>query len=124
MVNWNVIVIVTLIAAFIGVILWISLPGLIEFANTQENRDLLNHISETEKMMCGIPNEMNVIFDKINSISSDNFDNKAKGIYQSILWGNDIDSCDISYLYEQLDNQQKEKLNWNEFSCTNNHCTK
>ncbi|MBT5200287.1 MAG: hypothetical protein HOK63_02420 [Thaumarchaeota archaeon] len=124
MVNWNVIVIVTLIAAFIGVILWISLPGLIEFADTQEDRDLLNDISETEKMMCGIPNEMNVIFDKINSISSDNFDNKAKGIYQSILWGNNIDSCDISYLYEQLDNQQKEKLNWNKFSCTNNHCTK
>jgi hypothetical protein len=122
MVNWNIIISISLIVAFVGVILWISLPGLLQFAEDEANRELQSKVSQQEKMMCNSPEKMNAVFDNIDLISSENFDNKARGIYQTILWGNDIESCDISYLYNQLDDSQKEKLNWNKLECTINHC--
>lgn len=122
MVNWNVIITAVSISAFVGVILWISIPGYLQFADDEANRELLNKVSEQEKMMCNNPEKMKIIFEGMNSISSDNFDNKAKGIYQTILWGNDIESCNIAYLYNQLGDIQKEKLNWEKLECTTNHC--
>ena len=122
MVNWNLIISTVLVLIFVLVILSISSPGVIKFANDEANRNLLKDVSEAHRMMCGIPSELNVIFDMMGSISSDSFDNQAKGIYQSILWGNDVESCDILYLYKQLDSEQRKKLNWMELSCTVSHC--
>jgi len=122
MANWNLIISIFFVLIFVLVILSISLPGVIKFVNDEANRDSLKNVSEAQRMMCGIPSELDLIFDMMGSISSDSFDNKAKGIYQSILWGNDVESCDVLYLYQQLDIEQKKKLNWMELSCTVSHC--
>jgi len=122
MANWNLIISILLVLIFVLVILSISLPGVIKFVNDEANRDSLKNVSEEQRMMCGIPSELDLIFDMMGSISSDSFDNEAKGIYQSILWGNDVESCDVLYLYQQLDIEQKKKLNWMELSCTVSHC--
>ncbi len=120
--NWSQILGGFLVLVFVIAILWVILPGVTKYANDETQRELLKEVSEEHKMMCGIPEEINVIFDKMDSISTDNFDNRARGIYQTITWGNDVESCDVLYLYNQLDNEQKKKLNWMELSCTVSHC--
>jgi len=118
---WVVLAIIFVIL-FVGVISWIALPPLINFANDSKQRELIESLDESQRLMCGIPDELYVIFDTIDTISSDKFDNRAKGIYQQIQWGKDIESCDIIYLYNQLDLEQKKKLNWLELSCNVRHC--
>ena len=118
---WVVLAIIFVIL-FVGVISWIALPPLINFANDSKQRELVESLDESQRLMCGIPDELDVIFDTIDTISSDKFDNRAKGIYQQIQWGKDIESCDIIYLYNQLDVEQKKKLNWPELSCNVRHC--
>ena len=107
---------------FVVVGVSIALPGLIKYADDQALEKAYENLPDGHKMMCNTPLELGMIFEKMSDISSDNFDNKAKGIYQSILWGNDIESCDVQYLYNQLDDNQKQKLDWQELSCTVNHC--
>jgi hypothetical protein len=118
---WGVLAIIFVIL-FVGVILWIALPPLISFANDSKQRELVESLDESHRLMCGIPDELDVIFDTIDIISSDKFDNRAKGIYQQMQWGKDIESCDIIYLYNQLELEQKKKLNWLELSCNVRHC--
>jgi hypothetical protein len=107
---------------FVFVGLFIALPGLLKYADDQAKQKAYENLPDGHRLMCNIPSELEMIFDRMNDISSDNFDNKAKGIYQSILWGNDIESCDVLYMYNQLDDVQKQKLDWLELSCTVNHC--
>jgi len=107
---------------FVLVGLSIALPGLIKYADDQAQQKSYDNLPEGHRMMCNMPSELGMVFDRMGDISSDNFDNQAKGIYQSILWGNDIESCDVLYLYNQLDSNQKQKLDWLEISCTVNHC--
>ena len=113
-----------LIAAlvFVIVILSITLPPLLKYTSDETQRKLLDEIDDTYKLMCGTPDKLNTIFDKIDSISSDNFDNKAKGIYQQIQWGKNIESCDVVYFYKQLNTEQKTKLSWQELSCNVSQC--
>ena len=118
---WGVLAIIFVIL-FVGIILWIALPPLISFANDSKQRELVESLDESHRLMCGIPDELDVIFDTIDIISSDKFDNRAKGIYQQMQWGKDIESCDIIYLYNQLELEQKKKLNWLELSCNVRHC--
>jgi len=107
---------------FVIVIMLITLPPLLKYANNEAQRKLFDEIDDADKLMCGIPGELGVIFDKIDVISSEKFDNKAKGIYQQIQWGKDIESCDVVYFYKQLDIEQKKKLNWLELSCNVSQC--
>ena len=107
---------------FVIVGLFITLPGLLKYADDQEQQKIYENLPDGHRMMCNIPSELEIIFSKMDTISSDNFDNQAKGIYQSILWGKDIESCDVLYLYNQLDIHQKQKLDWLEISCNVNHC--
>ena len=107
---------------FVIVIMSITLPPLLKYANDEAQRKLFDEIDDADKLMCGMPDELGIIFDKIDVISSEKFDNKAKGIYQQIQWGKEIESCDVVYFYKQLDTEQKKKLNWLELSCTASHC--
>ncbi len=124
MTNWGLIVGVILALIFVIVILSIALPPLVKFANDEAQRKLLKDVDQAHILMCGIPDELDVIFDSIDRISSDKFDNKAKRIYQQIQWGKDVESCDVIYFYNQLDAEQKKKLNWLELSCNVRHCLK
>jgi len=108
---------------FIVVGIVVALPGLLKYVDDQNQQKIYENLPDGHLMMCNIPSKLEIIFDRMNTISSDNFDNKAKGIYQSILWGTDIESCDVLYLYNQLDDSQKEKLLWLDLSCTVSHCT-
>jgi len=107
---------------FVIVIMLITLPPLLKYANDEAQRKLLDEIDDADKLMCGIPGELGIIFNKIDVISSEKFDNKAKGIYQQIQWGKDIESCDVVYFYKQLGTEQKKKLNWLELSCNVSQC--
>ncbi len=122
MINWGLVIGLILALIFVIAILSIALPPLIKYANDEAQRKLLDELDDAHKLMCGIPDELDVIFDTIDGISSDKFDNKAKRIYQQIQWGKDIESCDVIYLYKQLDSEQKKKLNWPELSCNVRHC--
>jgi hypothetical protein len=113
---------VILALIFVIVIISITLPPLLKYANDEAQRKLLDEFDDADKLMCGIPGELRVIFDKIDVISSEKFDNKAKGIYQQMQWDKDIESCDIVYFYKQLDTEQKKKLNWIELSCNASWC--
>jgi len=121
-INWGLVVGLILAIIFVIVILSIALPPLLKYANDEAQRKSLGEIDDSHKLMCGISDELDVIFDKIDVISSDKFDNKAKGIYQQMQWGKDIESCDIVYFYKQLDTEQKKKLNWLELSCNVHQC--
>jgi hypothetical protein len=122
MVNWGLVIGSILTLIFVIAILSIALPPLVKYANDEAQRKLLDDVDDAHKLMCGIPDELDVIFDTIDKISSEKFDNKAKRIYQQIQWGDDIESCDIIYFYNQLDEGQKKKLNWFELSCNVRHC--
>ena len=122
MINWGLVVGLILAIIFVIVILSIALPPLLKYANDEAQRKSLGEINDSHKLMCGIPDELGVIFDKIDVISSDKFNNKAKGTYQQMQWGKDIESCDIVYFYKQLDAEQKKKLNWLELSCNVSQC--
>ena len=122
MVNQGLLIGSIAISIFVIVLLSIALPPLLKHVNDEAQRELFAEINEENKMMCGIPNELSTIFDTIDSISSDKFDNKAKGIYQQIQWGKNIESCDIIYLYKQLDVEQKKILNWEKLSCNVSQC--
>ncbi|QLH02871.1 hypothetical protein C5F47_04565 [Nitrosopumilus cobalaminigenes] len=113
---------IVLILLFVIVGISIALPPLLKYADDEARQAAYNNVPEKYRMMCNTPSELEIIFDRMDTISSDNLDTQAKGIYQSILWGNDIESCDVLYLYNQLDDNQKEKLLWLEISCTVSHC--
>jgi len=121
-INWGLVVGLILALIFVIVILSIALPPLFKYANDEAQRKLLGEIDDAQKLMCGMPDKLRVIFDSIDVISSDKFDNKAKGTYQQMQWGKDIKSCDIVYFYKQLDIEQKKKLNWLELSCNIHQC--
>ncbi len=120
--NWGLIfgLISTLI--FVTVIISIALPGLTKHLDDEEQRNLLDETDGVHKLMCGIPDKLEMIFDSIDAISSEKFDNRAKGIYQQMQWGKGIESCDVVYFYDQLDLEQKKKLNWLELSCDASLC--
>ena len=122
MINQGFMVGLIAVVVFVIVILSIALPPLLKYTNDETQRKLLDEIDDAHKFMCGIPDELNMVFETIDSISSDKFNNKAKGIYQQIQWGKNIESCDIIYLYKQLDDEQKKKLNWQELSCNVSQC--
>ncbi|MGV7225473.1 MAG: hypothetical protein ACQ9CV_00940 [Nitrosopumilus sp.] len=120
--NWGLVIGLVLAVIFVIVILLIALPPLIQFQKDEAQRKLIDNLDDSHRLMCGTPDQLGIIFDRLDSISSDKFDNKAKGIYQKIQWGKNIESCDIIYLYNQLDVEQKKQLNWLELSCNVNHC--
>jgi len=122
MVNFGLLIGFVLILIFIIVILLIALPPLVKFAFQEEQQKSFEDLNRGHMLMCGTSDEFSVIFDAIDVISSDNFDNKAKGIYQQMQWGKDIKSCDIVYFYNQLNTEQKERLNWLELSCDVRKC--
>ena len=122
MTNWGVIFGLVSVSVLVIVILSISLPGLIKYANDETQNDLLEKVGDSQKFMCGMPDELGVIFNSVDVISSEQFDNRAKGIYQQMQWGIEIESCDVVYFYEQLDFEQKKKLNWLEFYCNIPQC--
>ena len=122
MINWGLIFGIVLVLIFVVAILSIALPPLIKYTNDEVQQKLLENVDDSHKLMCGIPDELGVIFDTVDIISSDKFDNKAKGIYQQMQWGKDIESCDIIYFHKQLDLEQKKKINWLELSCNVRHC--
>jgi hypothetical protein len=120
--NWGVVLGLISILVLIIVILSISLPGLIKYSDDETQKNLLEEIDDSQRFMCGMPDQLGGIFDSVGMISSEKFDNRAKGIYQQMQWGNDIESCDVVYFYGQLDFKQKERLNWLEFSCNIPQC--
>ena len=122
MINWGVIFGLVSTLILVIVILSISLPGLIKYTNDETQKNLHDQIDSAQKLMCGTPNELDTIFDSVGLISSEKFDNRAKGIYQQMQWGKDIESCDIVYFYNQLDMEQKKRLNWLELSCSVTYC--
>ncbi len=122
MINLGLVIGVILTLIFVIVILSIALPPLLNYVNDEQQRKLFEEMNKGYVLMCGIPDELGVIFDTIDIISSDNFDNKAKSIYQQMQWGKDVESCDIIYFYNQLDAEQKKKLNWLELSCNVRNC--
>ena len=122
MINWGAVFGLVSVSILAIVILSISLPGLVKYANDETQKNLLDQIDSTQKLMCGMPDELDTIFDSVGLISSEKFDNKAKGIYQQMQWGKEIESCDVVYFYNQLDTEQKKRLNWIELSCNVTHC--
>ena len=122
MINWGVVFGLVSVSVLVIVIISIALPGLEKHANDETQKNLLDQIDSTQKLMCGMPDELGMIFDSVGLISSEKFDNKAKGIYQQMQWGKDIESCDVVYLYDQLDTEQKKRLNWLELSCDAAYC--
>ena len=104
------------------VILSISLPGLIKYSSNETQKNLRDQVDDAEKLMCGVPDELHIIFNSLDLISPEKFDNRAKGIYQQIQWGTDIRSCDVVYLYDQLNSEQKKRLNWFDLSCNASYC--
>ena len=122
MINWGVAFGLVSTLILVIVILSISLPGLIKYTNDETQKSLHDQIDGAQKLMCGTPNEFGTIFDSVGLISSEKFDNRAKGIYQQMQWGADIESCDVVYFYNQLDMEQKKKLNWLELSCSVTYC--
>ena len=122
MMNWGLVIGVILALIFVLVILSIALPPYLNYLNDERQRELFEEMNKGNILMCGTPEELGKIFDMIDIISSDGFDNKAKSIYQQIQWGKDVESCDIIYFYNQLDAEQKKKLNWLELSCNVRDC--
>ena len=121
-INWGVVFGLGAALILVVVILSISLPGLIKYSNDETQKDLLDKIDSTQKLMCGMPDRLESVFDSVGLISSENFDNRAKGIYQQMQWGIAIESCDVIYFYDQLDTEQKKRLNWLELSCNVPYC--
>ena len=122
MINWGVVFGLVSALILIIVILSISLPGFVKYANDETQKNLLDQMDSTQKLMCGMSDDLGTIFDSVGLISSEKFDNKAKGIYQQMQWGKEIESCDVVYFYNQLDTEQKKRLNWLELSCNVTHC--
>ncbi len=122
MTNWDIVFGLVSASVLVIVILSISLPGLIKYANDETQKNLFEKIDDSQKFMCGMPDELGAIFDSVGVVSPEKLDNRAKGIYQQMQWGIDIESCDVVYFYKQLDIEQKKKLNWLEFSCNVPQC--
>lgn len=122
MVNWGIALGLISALILVIVILSISLPGLIKHADDETQKNLLGEIDDSQKLMCGMPEKLVPIFDSVGVISPERFDNKAKAIYQQMQWGIEIESCDVVYFYDQLDIEQKKKLDWIDFSCNVPQC--
>ncbi|QMU53497.1 MAG: hypothetical protein GKS07_00380 [Nitrosopumilus sp.] len=122
MINWGAVFGLVSISVLVVVFLSISLPGLTKHANDEAQKNLLDQIDGSQKLMCGMPDELGTIFGSVGLISSEGFDNKAKGIYQQMQWGKKIESCDVVYFYNQLDAEQKKTLDWLELSCNVSYC--
>ncbi len=120
--NWGIVFGLIAVSALILVIASISIPGLMKYADEQSQKSVLESIAEDKKLMCGMPDELGAIFSSVGIISSENFDHRAKGIYQQMQWGMEIESCDVVYFHGQLDAEQKDKLNWTDFSCDVPQC--
>jgi len=118
MVNVVGLVVIILIVLVVVYALSIALPQYIKFTQSV----IVDDIDKAHETMCGIPDKLSIIFDTIDTISHDNLDDRAKGIYQQMIWKNDVKSCDIIYFYKQLDSEQKKKLNWLELSCNVRQC--
>ena len=121
-INWGIVTGLVSVLILVLVILSISLPGLIKYSNNETQKDLRDKLNGTQKLMCGIPDELDAVFKSIDLISSEKLDNRAKGIYQQIQWGKDIQSCDVVYFYDQLNAEQKKRLNWPDLSCNVSYC--
>ncbi len=121
-INWGIALGLMSVLALILVILSISLPGLIKYSDDEMQNQIFDEIDDDKKIMCGMHDDLDAIFDSIDLISSESLDNKSKGIYQQIQWGKDIESCDVVYLYDNLSFEQKKKLDWLDFSCNVPQC--
>ena len=121
-INWGIMIGLASVLILVLVILSISLPGLIKYSNSETQKNLRDQVNGTQKLMCGMPDELHTIFNSLDLISSEKFDNRAKGIYQQIQWGKDIQSCDVVYFYDQLSAEQKKRLNWLDLSCNSSYC--
>ena len=122
MINWGVIVGLISVLILVIVILSISLPGLIKHSDNETQKNLRDQVDGNQKLMCGMTDELRAVFNSIDLISSEKFDNRAKGIYQQIQWGKDIQRCDVVYFYDQLNAEQKKRLNWLDLSCNTSYC--
>lgn len=104
----------TIFSAILGVIV---LALVIQWAieNPQQAK-------ETIDALCGIEDKLASIIDTLESINPDAYDDRTKRIYNSLLSGNTVSDCDMWYFYNQLDDNNRKKLKWNEFACNANDC--
>ena len=119
----HIIVAIFVILFFVALVLYYVLPPLINFAMSEDARRIAKSVDEGHEIMCGFPDKLSVIFDTIDSISPDDLDDRSKGIYNQMLWKDyNIGNCDVIYFYNQLDSDQRKKLNWFELSCNARQC--
>lgn len=79
-------------------------------------------IQEGISVVCGLDNEFIKIFEQLESISPEKFDDRTKQIYKTLLGGNQISECDAWYFYQQLDENNRKKLNLKDLVCNINDC--
>lgn len=81
-------------------------------------KNIQNAVTE----FCGIDDKLVSAVDSLESINPELFDEQTMKIYQQLLSGNNVSKCDMWYFYQQLDDESKKKLRWNEFVCNVNDC--
>lgn len=80
------------------------------------------NIQNTVTELCGIDDKIVTTIKDLELTNSEYFDERTKQIYWDLLSGNEISNCDLWYFYQQLDDDNKKKLRWNEFVCNINDC--
>ena len=71
--NWGLVIGLVLAVIFVIVILLIALPPLIQFQKDEAQRKLIDNLDDSHRLMCGTPDQLGIIFDRLDSISSDKF---------------------------------------------------
>lgn len=84
-----------------------------------DNREI---VQEDISKLCGLRDEFNKIFDQIESISTENFDDNGLRIYWDLINGKEISECDAWYFYQQLDENNRKKINLKDLVCNLNDC--
>ncbi|BDQ31156.1 hypothetical protein NZNM25_01600 [Nitrosopumilus zosterae] len=99
-------------------------PLLLESVSNMNNQEMVENLEDKLIEYCGLSNKVSKIYEVLESLNLDTLDERTKQIYWDLGNGNEVSKCDMLYFYQQLNEDNKKKLNWFEFACNVNDCLK
>jgi len=103
-----------IISIFSGIVLLvIFIPFLLN------NPQIVDDVQHTIKEICGIDQKL---FDTLDDTVFGTLDKKGRIIWNQFHQGNEVSKCDAVYFYNQLDSDNRKRIDLKELTCNVNDC--
>mgnify|MGYP000005112888 CR=1 FL=1 len=83
------------------------------------NPFVVDDIQHTIKEICGIDQK---VLDALDDTVFETLDQKGRIVWNQFHQGKEVSKCDAVYFYNQLDDDNRKKINLKELTCNINEC--